>query len=54
MKKTEILLVQFWPITHITSEFDFYEKKKTETLLPNFWVIMYTTSEFNFCKTLQI
>ena len=48
-KKTETLLIQFWTIIYITSEFNFYEKK-TETLLVQFWTIIYVISEFNFMK----
>ena len=52
MKKTETLLTQFWVISYITSEFNFFENflvfKKTKPLLTQFWVIMYITSEFSF------
>ena len=46
IKKTNTLLVQFWAIIYITSEFNFHEK--TETLLTQFWVIIHIISEFNF------
>ena len=52
MKKTETLLIQFWKIIYIISEFNFI--KKTSTLLTLFWTMIHITSEFNFSKNLPI
>ena len=51
-KKTETLLIQFWVIIYVISEFNL--KEKANALFTQFWTITYITSESNFCKNLRI